>query len=187
MAFRHELARVALEESIAPDRRLSLHRAALRALIDPPRGMPDPARVAHHAEMAGDVEAVLVFAPAAAARASRLHAHREAAAQYARALRFADGISLDRRASLLADRSHACYMGEQLQAALKAGVDALEHRRELGDPLRLGDGLRWVSRLYWCVGRTADAKAAAREAVELLEPLPPGRELAMAYSNVAAL
>ncbi|HEY8639934.1 MAG TPA: hypothetical protein VIL53_05460, partial [Solirubrobacterales bacterium] len=29
VAFRHELARLAIEESLAPDRRRSLHRAAL--------------------------------------------------------------------------------------------------------------------------------------------------------------
>ena len=52
----------------------------------------DPARLAHHAEAAGDADAVLRFAPAAAARAASLGAHREAAAQYARALRFADAL-----------------------------------------------------------------------------------------------
>ena len=90
VAFRHELARLAVEESVAPNRKLELHRAALAALADPPDGAPDLARLAHHAEAAGDADAVLRFAPAAAARAASLGAHREAAAQYARALRFGD-------------------------------------------------------------------------------------------------
>ena len=48
-------------------------------------------RLAHHAEAAGDGAAVLRYAPAAGrARAASLGAHREAAAQYGRALRFAD-------------------------------------------------------------------------------------------------
>jgi predicted ATPase len=56
VAFRHELARLAIEEEIAPHRRVALHRAALAA-----RGERDPdlARLAHHAEAAGDAEAVL--------------------------------------------------------------------------------------------------------------------------------
>ena len=66
-----------------------LHRRRSRRSSDPPGGEPDLARLAHHAEAAGDADAVLRFAPAAAARAATLGAHREAAAQYARALRFA--------------------------------------------------------------------------------------------------
>src|SRR3954451_16503240 len=66
VAFRHELARLAIEESLAPDRRAALNRAALNALAAAPAGAVDLARVAHHAEAAGDGEAVLRFAPAAA-------------------------------------------------------------------------------------------------------------------------
>ena len=99
VAFRHELARLAIEESLAPARALELHRAALRALTD--RGDPELARLAHHAEAAGDDEAVLRFAPAAGARASSVGAHREAAAQYARALGHAGGAAADLRAELL--------------------------------------------------------------------------------------
>ena len=187
VAFRHELARVALEESIAPDRRLALHRAALQALIDPPRGAPDPARVAHHAEQAGESEAVLVFAPAAGARAARLNAHREAAAQYARALRFADGLTPARRADLLDRRSVACYLSERLEEAVEACSLSLAAYRAAGDELREGESLQRLSRLHWCVGRTQAAEDTARQAVELLERFPPGRELALAYANVANL
>jgi hypothetical protein len=84
VAFRHELARLAVEESMSPQRKVDLHRGALAALADPPDGRPDLARLAHHAEAAGDVDAVQRFAPAAAARAASLGAYREAAAQYAR-------------------------------------------------------------------------------------------------------
>ena len=55
VAFRHELARLAVEESMSPDRRVVLHRAALAALEAPPLGGPDFARLAHHAEGAGEV------------------------------------------------------------------------------------------------------------------------------------
>jgi len=83
--FRHELARLVIDESVPPHRKVGLHRRALAALADPPGGAPDLARLAHHAEAARDVDAVLRFAPAAAARAASLGAYREAAAQYARA------------------------------------------------------------------------------------------------------
>ncbi len=91
-AFRHELARLAVEASLPPNESRALHVAVLAALVDPPEGEPDLARLAHHAEAAGDAEAVLRFAPAAAARAASVGAHREAASQYARALRFGDQL-----------------------------------------------------------------------------------------------
>ena len=59
--------------------------------------------------------------------------------------------------------------------------------RALGDRRREGDTLRWLSRLAWFQGRNADAERAGRQAVELLEGLAPGPELAMAYSNLSQL
>jgi DNA-binding CsgD family transcriptional regulator len=186
VAFRHELARLAVEESVPPHRTVVLHRRALAALAEPPGGVPDLARLAHHAEAAGDVDAVLRFAPAAAARAASLGAYREAAAQYARALRFGDRLSVAQRADLLERRSQACYLTDQNDAAVEAVEDALACRRQLGQRLQEGDSLRWLSKILWCPGRTMEAERAARAAVTLLEALPPGRELAMAYANLAA-
>jgi DNA-binding CsgD family transcriptional regulator/tetratricopeptide (TPR) repeat protein len=185
VAFRHELARLAVEDSMPPHRKVGLHRRALAALTDPAGGAPDPARLAHHAEAAGDADAVLRFAPAAAARAASLGAYREAAAQYARALRFGDRLPVDERAELLERRSHACYLTDQNDAAVAAIQDALEGRRRLGQRLEEGESLRWLSQVLWCPGRAMAAERAAREAVALLEALPPGRELAMAYANLA--
>jgi DNA-binding CsgD family transcriptional regulator/tetratricopeptide (TPR) repeat protein len=185
VAFRHELARLAVEESVPPHRAVGLHRRALAALADPPGGAPDLAGLAHHAEAAGDVDAVRRFAPAAAARAESLGAYREAAAQYARALRFGDRLSAAERAELLERRSYACYLTDQNDAAVEAVQDALECRRRLGQRLEEGDSLRRLSSILWCPGRTGQSERAAREAVALLEVLPPGRELAMAYAHLA--
>lgn len=91
------------------------------------------------------------------------------------------------RAELLERRSHACYLTDQNDAAVEAIVDALECRRQLGQRLEEGDSLRWLSQVLWCPGRTAEAERAARASVTLLEALPPGRELAMAYANRAHL
>jgi DNA-binding CsgD family transcriptional regulator/tetratricopeptide (TPR) repeat protein len=184
--FRHELARLAVEESLPTNRRIALHREALTALADPPVGVPDLARLAHHAEAAGDVDAVLRFAPAAAARAASLGAHREAAAQYARALRFSDGAPPEERADLLDRRSLECFLTDQYDEAIDALERAIEYHRKLGNRRKEGDSLRALSRTLWCPGRTAESEDAARGAVAVLERLPPGRELAMAYSHLAA-
>jgi DNA-binding CsgD family transcriptional regulator/tetratricopeptide (TPR) repeat protein len=186
VAFRHELARIAIEESLSPHQRLRLHREALAALVHQPNGVADPARVAHHAVAAGDVDAVVRFAPVAAARAASLGAHREAVAQYAEALRFGDRIPTAERADLLELRARSCLLTDQYDEGIAALEQALECRRTLGDKLKEGDALRRLSEFLWCPGRTAESNRSAREAVELLEELPPSRELARAYANLAS-
>ncbi len=185
--FHHELARLAIEESVPSNRRFILHRKALEALAAPPAGAPDLARLAHHAEAAGDAEAVLHFAPRAAQRAASLGAHREAAAQYARALRFGDRLQPEERAELFSRRSAECYLTDDNDEAIEARRAALECYREIGDRRREGDALRSLSEILWCPGRIAESQRAGREAVAVLEQLPPGRELALANCNLASL
>lgn len=187
VGFRHELARLAVEEAVAPNRRVALHRRTLATIAGRREGGADFARLAHHAEEAGDTEAVLRYAPQAAERAASSSAHREAAAQWARALRFADGLPAERLAPMYERRSYECCLTGELQEALGACERAIELWRRVGDLQHEGDCLRWLSRLWWNFGERQQADRYAAEAVVLLETLPPSRELAMAYSNRAAL
>ena len=184
VAFRHELARVTVEDSLSPDRRNDLHRRALVALEEPMRSR-NPARLAHHADAAGEAGAVLRFAPEAAARASSVGAHREAAAQYRRALRFAQDMSLDERAQLLEQHSHECYLtdaGDEAVGSLQAAIDCY---RELGDRRREGATLSRLAGILWCPGRGQEARRVGAEAVSLLEQADCGRELALACSTLS--
>ena len=188
LQFRHELARLAIEEAVAPHRRIQLHRAVLTALSSRPAGGPvDPARLSHHADAAGDAEAVVRHAPAAGERAAELCAHHEAAEQFARALRHADRLPAERRADLWERRSYECYLTQQVAEASTARREALLLHQARGDRVREGDSHRWLSRLAWFDGDRATAAGEAGRAIELLECEPPGRELAMAYSNQAQL
>ena len=153
VAFRHELARLAVEEALSPQRRLALHRAVLAALLDPPYGEPDARTRDAPRARRGRQEAVLLFAPIAAERAASVGAHREAAALYEQALRFGDALPLDQRAELLDRRSHECYTTDQSAEAIESAQAALVHRRALGDKRREGDALRWLSQILWCPGR----------------------------------
>ena len=187
VGFRHELARSVIEDSLSPWRRLELHRLILTALSAPPSGQPDTARLAHHSEAAGDQAAVLRYAPEAAERAAALGAHREAAAQFQRALRFAGALPKDQRARLRDRLSYECYLTGQTMAAIDARRGALEDYHSAGDLLREGDAHRWLSRLAWFNADNPTAETEALLAVDLLERLPPGSELAMAYSNLGQL
>ncbi len=187
VAFRHELARLAVEDSIAPDRSLHLHRLALAALSGSHHAAADPARLAHHAEAANDTEAVLRFGRLAGDRASAVGAHREAAAQFRRAVKAAAALSAPDHADLLEKLAHEELHISQVDRAIVTQGLAIELYRKSGDTSRWGDALRRQSRLYLCGGLGREAEEPIQTAIQLLETLPPGRELARAYSGLAML
>jgi DNA-binding CsgD family transcriptional regulator len=182
IAFRHELARLAIEQSLPPGRRLALHRRLLAALAGPGAGQVDLARVAHHAEASGDGEAVLRFAPAAGARAAALGAYREAAAQYARALRFAGTLPLSERADLLERRSEACYLADDQLDAIDLLRQAVDCHRSAGAGARQAAALAELTTYLVCRGLFGEAEEATAEAMALLADRPESPELARAYA-----
>jgi ATP/maltotriose-dependent transcriptional regulator MalT len=183
--FRHEIARQVVEESLPPGRRARLHRAALAALASQPS--PDLARLAHHAEAAGDAEAVLRFAPAAAEHAAAAGAHREAASLYARALRFADALEPTERAGLLERFAGEAFLTGRDEGAAAALREAAEIYQARGDLLRQGDALRQLAGQLWRDSAWGEGMAALTEAVTVLEQVPPGPELARTYNAMAAV
>lgn len=183
LSYRHELARAAVEAAIPHTRRRDLHRQTLE-LLTGQAATADPARLAHHAEAAEDRDAVLRWAVAAAERSARLGAHREAASQYRRALRFAAALPVAERGRLQEHRSYECSITDQLAEAVAARQEALATWQALGDRVREGDSLRWLSRLFWMSNRFGESEEVARTAVEVLEAEPPGIELATSYSNL---
>jgi DNA-binding CsgD family transcriptional regulator len=190
VAFRHELARGAIQEAVAVPTSVTLHRKVVELLQTRPETRADPARIAYHAEAAGDGETVLTFAPEAARRAARLGAHREAAAEYGRALRFADRLEPEARARLLEGHAFECFVSDQLERSREAREAALFLWREVGDRRRQGDNLCWLTRVHWVAGRAKAAQEAAIAAVEVLESEGSSPELALAYAyrgNLAML
>jgi DNA-binding CsgD family transcriptional regulator/tetratricopeptide (TPR) repeat protein len=185
LAYRHELARRALEDSLSPSRRQSLHSMVLAELAAQP-GI-SAARLAHHADGAHNADEVRRFAPVAASQAATVGAHREAASQYELALRYALDLAPHERGPMLEHLSYECYLTSQHERALEARRGALEIWRELGARTKEGDSLRWLSRLNWYLGRREEAEQYGAAAIVTLESLPPGPELAMAYGNRAQL
>lgn len=186
VAFRHELARLAIEESIPPRRHALLDAAALAALRSPPDGRLDLARLAHHADGAGDSAAVLELAPAAAAAAARLGAHREAAAQYARTLRHGAGLPPRERASLLMARAVECHLTDDHWTAIGEAREAAGLYRELGDVAGEGTAKLKLASLLWCASETAASESATDEGIALLDSLGPSPELARAYEQASS-
>src|SRR5918994_3393513 len=149
VAFRHELARLAVESAVPPNRRRLLHAAIVRALDD----TGQLSRLAHPPEGGGDSASVLEYAPEAARRAASASAHREAAAQYARALRHATALAPADRAAMLAAYGQEAHLTGAHEAAAEASFQAIELYRELGDALREGDLLARLPTTYIALGR----------------------------------
>ena len=187
VGFRHELLRQAVEGSLSGLARRELNRRVLEALAGAPDRRVDLARLVHHAREAGDIEAVLRYGPEAARQAAAVAAHREAVGHYRAVLAHDERIPAVARAELLEDYSVEAYLSGLSGEAVSARKAAVDLREAAGAREKLGEALRWLSRLHWWDGNRREAEAAAARAIAVLEPLPPGHQLAMAYSNQAQL
>ena len=184
LTFRHELARLAIEQTMTPGESAELHAAALRAFRATDRG--DHRRLAHYAAGCGDRAAVLEHATRAARHAARYGAHREAAELYRLALRSGNPSEED-RFELCSALSYECYLTDQLEEALAVRLEAMQLAEQLGNQLAVGVAQRWLSRLSWFFGRNEQSRLWADRALETLAPLGETPELAMAYSNLTQL
>lgn len=187
VAFRHEIARQAVESTLPLLRQQALHAQVLQAFLAHAEDTTQAARLVHHALGAHHSELVARYAPLAAQQASAQGAHREAAAQYAAALLEASQFSLERQAELLDGRAYECYLTNQIEEAVQASQAALQIWRRLDRSERVSQSLLWLSRLSWHLGQSGAAEQYAAEVVSLLESFPPDARLAMAYSNRAHL
>lgn len=182
--FRHEIVRLAVEQSIAAHRRGGIHARILAALRR--TGCDDDARLAFHAEGAADGPAALEHAAAAGRQATALGSHQEAAAQFERALRFVTGEDPAMAATLSNELAAELSLLDRDQEAATVSERALSLWRAAGDRLREGDTLRQLSRALTGLCRGREADAASEAAVAILEPLGPSPELALAYVHQAA-
>jgi hypothetical protein len=166
-AFRHELAREAVLDALTPTRVMSLHRMVLQALQSRSAPQEDLARLAHHAESAALEEAVLKLAPAAARDAAAKGAHRQAAQQFARALRFATAPTVQ-RAALLDDYASECQLSGLVAEAVDARQNAVKLWQSLGDRNKQAISLARLAHALVVSGRNAEGEASMREAAALV-------------------
>jgi ATP/maltotriose-dependent transcriptional regulator MalT len=179
VGFRHELARLAVLGNIPAERVRSLHAQVLPALAE--HGC-DAARLVHHATLAGESAAVLEHAPRAAREAAVRGAHREAAAHLDAALRHGAALPPAERAELLEQHTRESSLANQTHAAIASASAALTLWRECADTRAQARLLCLLSQEYRTAGEKARADECVAGAIGLLEALPRGSDLAMAYS-----
>ncbi|MGO4727499.1 MULTISPECIES: ATP-binding protein [unclassified Inquilinus] len=183
--FRHELARLATLERLSPAVQQSLHARVEAAMSEAPAAQAGLllSRRVHHAAAADDGPRVLALAPQAAAQAASLGAHQQAAAHLATALRYVDQIPAAVAAQLHEDWAEEAGLALSIDdTVIEARQRAIALWRELGRMDKVGLNLRRLARLLWSRGEVRQAETCVDEAVRELERLPPGPELAMAYS-----
>ncbi|WP_116809209.1 ATP-binding protein [Steroidobacter cummioxidans] len=163
--FRHELAREAVLDALTPTKAMSLHRMVLQALQS--RSSTDLARLVHHAEGAAFEDAVLALAPAAAREAAAKGAHRQAAQQFARALKFATA-STAQRAALLDDYASECQLSGLVSDAIVARRSAVQLWQGLGERSSQAISLARLAHALVVSGKNAESESTMREAASLV-------------------
>jgi DNA-binding CsgD family transcriptional regulator/tetratricopeptide (TPR) repeat protein len=191
IAFRHELARMAIEQSLSPGRFAELHRQIFSSLNrDQIRigHQSHLSRLVHHAHGGGLRAEVLTLAPRAARAASRVSAHQEAAKLYKLAIEYAPELPQDALAEMLESAAEEYRLVSDWDADYAATKRALAIRKALHDPLREAMNLRHLAGVLWRErDQRAEAHAAIVQAITILEKIPPSVELVRAYAELARL
>jgi DNA-binding CsgD family transcriptional regulator/tetratricopeptide (TPR) repeat protein len=183
-AFRHELARLAIEADLTDGARRDFHQRAVEVLSA--RGDIDPARIAHHAEAAGDLQSLARSARLACMSAVARTAHRDAVRHGERALSVQQHLSPDEVAELqmrLATSMIALARGGDAEALARRAV---QHWSAAGDDRREAESLLVLSSSIMSLGRTEEAMVSLGRSVAILERHEPGRELTLAYVRLTS-
>ncbi len=184
LTFRHELARQAIENDLPGSVRRDMNARLLRCLSDQHPGLHS--RLVHHADAAGDTEAILRHASRAAEDALTFGSMREAVGFLKLALDHSEALSAPERADMLQKHAWASYHIGNIQDAIRSELEALELFKEQGEVIREGDSYRRLSRFHWVKSSGQAARDYSQKAVTTLAE-QRGPELALALSTRAQL
>ena len=187
ISFRHELARVAIRESIGAAQLRELHGRALAALSRPPHGAVEPARLAFHAAEADDPEAVLEHAPVAAAEAARIGAHHEAARHLEGALRFRYLLDPQRRVQLLLRLGDELSTIGRYESAIATLDEAAADAAAIGDVDGHGEAVIGMVSPFGTLGRIGEASDRVELASSLVAGRPASRASALIETSRVSL
>lgn len=180
VGFRHELARRAVADTLPSLRARALHARILERFGQE----ADAATLVHHAEGAGDVEALVRHAAAAAWVAEAAESFPEAMAHHERALAHPEHLTIEQQH----DHWHGLARARLVSGAFDELLDAAERSvalaRRLDDPSRLARSLASSARIA-SMADNARAPDLAEEAVTVATPLGPSRALAEAHAASA--
>jgi DNA-binding CsgD family transcriptional regulator/tetratricopeptide (TPR) repeat protein len=185
LAFRHELARRAVELTLPVARRIEMNRAVVDALLA--RDDADLSRIVHHAVAAGDVDTILARGPAAAREAAAAGSHRQALAHYEHVAAYLDALPDDAKAQILAEYSWQLYAAQRWSEAVAVAGQAAALWERLGDAVALGETLVTLSRSAYMADRPGEAMRSVERAEQVLARTGNAEALGHAQSSRASL
>ncbi|MEM8773293.1 MAG: LuxR C-terminal-related transcriptional regulator [Pseudomonadota bacterium] len=180
LAFRHEIARQAVETSLRTGRRMRLNTTLLEALQA--LGSASTARQLHHARQAADTDQIAHLAPLAAREAFAAGANQQAADYFTIAVELADEENKPAFAALLFDAGEACRFVGRLGEAVNLLERALTIVPE--NTALQGRILQRLSRAQWAAGCKLQSRRLGDASLDVLK----GKEtedLAMALASRA--
>ncbi|MCF0042146.1 helix-turn-helix transcriptional regulator [Dyadobacter fanqingshengii] len=185
--FKHELYRRTIESSISPFAKTALNKSILDLLLEAAEPEQETERIIHHAERANEYDLMLRYIPLAARQAISLGAHLEAAKLYCTAITYYKGQDMARLIHYYESYAYECYLTNQTREAIKYQEKLLALFQQQNDVEKIGDCMRFLSRLWWFEGNRNEAEKYGFQAVEVLEKQPDSRVKAQAFSNISQL
>jgi DNA-binding CsgD family transcriptional regulator len=185
--FKHELFRRTIESSLSPLLRIKLNKKILELFLESFQQNRQIERIIHHAKNANEYDLVVQYAPIAAKHAAALGAHIEAATLYSTAIEYYQEHDKDILINLYESYSYECYLTKQIKEAIIYAGRALNLLMEKNDTEKIGNSMRFLSRIWWLNGNRKKAEEYAAKAIEVLEQQSSSRAKAMALSNMSQL
>ena len=185
--FKHELFRRTIEASLSPLKRITLNKKILELFKDQFEENEQLERIIHHAKNASDHETVVCYAPLAARHAAGVGAHTEARKLFLTAIEYYDGADNELLVQLYESYAYECYLTNQVKEAIIYSTKALKMWKSKSDTEKIGNCMRFLSRLWWLDGNRSNAEKFGEQAIEVLRNRAASPEKAMAYSNMSQL
>lgn len=187
LRFKHELYRRTIETSLSPLLRVALNRRILHVFLESFGPNQETERIVHHAKNANEYDVVMQYAPIAARQAARLGAHTEAAKLYHTAIEYYQGSDKDKLLEFYEPYAYECYLTGRVKEAIMYQGKSLRIWKERNEIEKMGNCLRFMSRLWWFDGNGEQAEKYGLQAIETLKDQPSSTAKAMAFSNMSQL
>jgi len=187
LSFKHELFRRTIEDSLSPLVRIELNKKVLELFLDNFEQSGETERIIHHAKNANAYDLIERYAPVAAKQAALVGAHIESAKLYLSAIEYYQGNDKDLLTQLYESYAYECYLTNQIKEAIIYTGKALNLWKVKNDTEKIGNSLRFLSRLWWFDGNRKQAESFGQKAIEVLDNAPTSSAKAMAYSNMSQL
>ena len=185
--FKHELYRRTIEASLSPLVRAALNKRILDLFLENFEQNQETERIIHHAKNANEYELVVKYAPLAARQAASVGAHIEASKLYYSAIEYYQGNDIDKLIQFYESYAYECYLTNQIREAIIYAGKSLNILKDKNDIEKIGNCLRFLSRLWWYDGNRKNAETCASQAIEVLGTQSSSIAKAMAYSNMSQL